>query len=142
MELGAPAVLPRDPVERTVWVGGWAADVCARVLRGTEPTGALETLAAGFVTVDRLPCGRTIVSWWNTSPFEPLRAAAALTEGDESGDGVGVGGPLGLDDRLDEITDVVVDFFRGSVVVRIPVWVAAVAWIVQLWVVAFLAARP
>jgi hypothetical protein len=27
-------------------------------------------------------------------------------------------------------------------VVRIPVWVAAVAWIVQLWVVAFLAARP
>ena len=128
---------PRDPVERTCWVGGWAADVCERILRGAEPVGSLETLAAGFVLVDRLPCGRTIASWWNASPFEPLRAAAVLTEGDESG----VGGPLGLDDRLDEITDVVVDFFRGSVVVRIPVWVAAVAWIVQLWVVAFLAGR-
>jgi hypothetical protein len=39
--------------------------------------------AMGFVETDILPWGRTIMSYWNHSPFEALRQAPPLTEEDE-----------------------------------------------------------
>lgn len=34
----------------------------------------------GFVTVDTLPCGKTIASFWNHSPFQALRNAPPLSD--------------------------------------------------------------
>lgn len=161
MEMGGETRLPADPVERTYWVGGWATDVCERVLQGYEPSGSIETLAAGFVTVDRLPCGRTIASWWNWSPFEALRNAPPLPDGggdgkevaetseaESDGESEELGAdeevvqelPRGIDDRLEEVGDAMTAFFRGTFVVayggaavRIPVWAAAAA--LMAWIV-------
>ena len=37
-------------------------------------------LVLGFVLVDRLPCDRTIYTFWNHSPFQALRNAPPLTD--------------------------------------------------------------
>ena len=47
--------------------------------RPKEPT-EYETLALAFWEVDLLPCGKTIGSFWNYSPFEALRTAPPLTD--------------------------------------------------------------
>lgn len=47
--------------------------------RPKEPT-EYETLALAFWDLDLLPCGKTIGSYWNYSPFEALRTAPPLTD--------------------------------------------------------------
>ena len=75
-----PAV--RTP-EAFFYVGQWAANVCDKYLQGTlDDSDPATRLATGFVTTDCLPCGRPIESLWNHSPFEALRNAPPLTEGD------------------------------------------------------------
>jgi hypothetical protein len=67
-----------DYEERFHLVGEWAADVCADYLQGVRPFADLkdaEAIAVGFVCIDNLPCGKTIDSFWNRSPFDPLRLA-------------------------------------------------------------------
>jgi len=74
------AALPRELGDRFDWAGRWSAYVCVDALRGYEPVIPAAVLAAGFVNEDLLPCGRTIASYWNRSPFEALRAASPLSD--------------------------------------------------------------
>lgn len=74
--------LPRDYEERFHWVARWAADVCEDYLHGYEAVIPAARMAVGFVTDDLLPCGRTIASFWNHSPFEALRNAPPLPDDD------------------------------------------------------------
>jgi len=71
-----------DYEERFHLVGEWAAEVCADYLQGVRPFADLkdaEAIAVGFVCTDILPCGQTVDSFWNRSPFDPLRLAQPLT---------------------------------------------------------------
>ena len=47
----------------------------------TNPVKLVQ-LALGFIHTDLLPCGRTIFSFWNHSPFHILRNAPPLTDED------------------------------------------------------------
>ena len=71
--------------ERTMeYVAKWVFSVIqtsVTVGRPKEPT-EYETLALAFWEVDLLPCGKTIGSFWNYSPFEALRTAPPLTDVD------------------------------------------------------------
>lgn len=155
MEIGKEFPLPRDPTERYVYAGRWAAEVCARILREeSEPRGALETMAAEFIRVDQLPGGGVIADFWNYSPFEALRAAPPLSDPpeapaeDEEGPQPVVN-TESLEDRIQRAED---HLFRGEATVRleyggltltkkIPVWVLyAIAGVVvvYLWSVAAL----
>ena len=51
--------------------------------RGIDWTDTASLLAVGFVTVDKLPSGKTIRDLWNQSPFEPLRTALPLSTEDD-----------------------------------------------------------
>jgi hypothetical protein len=46
----------------------------------------LVQLVMGFLHTDRLPCERTIFSFWNHSPFGPLRNAPPLPDEDDEQD--------------------------------------------------------
>lgn len=74
--------LPRDYEERFHWAARWAADVCEDYLHGYEAVIPAARMAVGFVTDDLLPCGRTVASYWNHSPFERLRNAPPLPDRD------------------------------------------------------------
>ena len=76
--------LPRDYEERFHAAAAWAADVCEDYLHGYEAVIPAARMAVGFVTTDLLPCGRTIASYWNHSPFEALRNAPPLPDPDEA----------------------------------------------------------
>jgi hypothetical protein len=81
--------------EAFFYVGQWAATVCEDYLQGTlEVSDPATRLATGFVTTDVLPCGRTIESFWDHSPFEALRDAPPLTEEESMVD---------LEDRFDDV---------------------------------------
>jgi len=82
-DTGFRLMLPDDYDERFRTAGAWAAAVCAEYLEGRAPETAAAELATGFVRTDRLPAGRTIESFWNYSPFEPLRSAPPLTDDPE-----------------------------------------------------------
>lgn len=73
--------LPVDLEERFRWVGKWSQVVCEDHL--CDPDGDMvdaAKIAVGFVTTDKLPGGRVIASFWNHSPFDPLREAPPLSE--------------------------------------------------------------
>ena len=62
-------------------VGEWATTVCTKYLHGeVDTTDSTAMLVVGFVAADKLPCGSTIESFWNHSPFEALRNAPPLTD--------------------------------------------------------------
>jgi hypothetical protein len=162
MQTGGYAPLTQDPAERYAWVAGWAADVCERVLWGAETDGAMESLAAGFVKVDRLPGEpRTkIAAWWDWSPFEVLRNAPPLPDDSEAeaedeveileetatasasdGESEELAGVAeeavramgpGFEERLEAMDDAMAAFFRGSLTVA---YGGAVAH-VPVWAVA------
>lgn len=93
LEKQHPQMKDGDPFR---FVGEWAAKVCTGYLQGDidedDPTAML---AVGFVAADELPCGRTIESFWNHSPFEALRNAPPLTdEEDEDDDDEHIYAPL------------------------------------------------
>lgn len=80
-----PWIKEEDPF---LAVGEWATKVCTNYLHGdVDTTDSTAMLVVGFVAADKLPCGRTIESFWNHSPFEALRNAPPLTDGDGDGDG-------------------------------------------------------
>jgi hypothetical protein len=101
----------------------FAEGVCRGYFAGEEPCGRAEELAVGFVTVDRLPDGRTILDCWNApSTFEPLRAAAPLRE-------------EGLEDRIERA----LSFWDIPLKLEMPlwVWVALTLWVLlYAWLVA------
>jgi hypothetical protein len=74
--------LPDEPVELQFdHVARWVLGVVrGYVSAGVPLTDPLEVEAMAFLTVDLLPGGKTIDSFWNRSPFEALRAAPPLTE--------------------------------------------------------------
>jgi hypothetical protein len=72
---------PVDKMDRMQFVGQWAVGVCSDYLSGYAPGIPAAVLATGFVTEDKLPCGSTIESFWDHSPFAPLREAAPLADG-------------------------------------------------------------
>lgn len=139
----APVGLPADPEERFHWVGRWATAVCVDHLHGYEAKIPAAQMAVGFVTTDILPCGRTIDSFWNYSPFDALRAAPPLPD-HEPADALRAAPPLpdtdadvdadadntetnapevvapGIDDRLDQLT---LDVWKAlQLRVEIPLW--------------------
>jgi len=62
-------------------IGEWATTVCMKYLQGEIDTSdSTAMLVVGFVAHDTLPCGRTIESFWNHSPFDVLRNAPPLTD--------------------------------------------------------------
>jgi hypothetical protein len=73
---------PADYDERYSLAADFAVDICLLdVLDQTVVIpGAISRLAAGFVSTDRLPDGRTVEYYWNRSPFEPLRSAPPLPD--------------------------------------------------------------
>jgi hypothetical protein len=102
----------------------FAEGVCqAYLVEGVEPDCAAEELAVGFVTVDRLPDGRTILDCWNApSVFEPLRNATPLRE-------------EGLEDRIERA----LSFWEIPLKLEMPlwVWVALTLWVLlYAWLVA------
>ncbi len=58
----------------------WAVRVCTEYLEGGTPTSPTAIMAAEFVRNDMLPCGRSIQSFWDHTPFDPLRSAPPLSE--------------------------------------------------------------
>jgi hypothetical protein len=58
----------------------WAVRVCTEYLEGGTPQSPTAIMAAEFVRNDKLPCGRSIQSFWDHTPFDPLRSAAPLSE--------------------------------------------------------------
>ena len=124
LEKDASYVLPPvDEMDRFQFVGQWAVSVCSDYLSGYEPGIPAEVLATGFVTDDKLPCGRTIESFWNHSPFKRLREAPPL----ESEDSPLIPEPVpadkpSIDDQLDAVTSV-----TCKVLTSIPVWILAAA---------------
>jgi len=72
--------LPKDYATRIHFVGAWATSVCSDYLHGFVSGSQVDHVATGFVTTDKLPCGRVIESFWNHSPFEGLRNAPPLTD--------------------------------------------------------------
>jgi len=76
--------LPMDYNERPAYAARWAFSACEDYLvTGLRVGVKLVDDAVGFVAVDLLPCGKTIESFWNYSPFEPLRNAPPLTEAED-----------------------------------------------------------
>ena len=61
-------------------LGTWVTGVCSAYLKGEplETPCRAATIALGFVTTDKLPGGAVIESFWNYSPFGPLREAPTL----------------------------------------------------------------
>ena len=82
--LQADGKLPEGSVsEQLAHVGKWIFSVIqTSVTIGLPASGVTEyeTLALAFWNVDLLPCGKTIGSFWDYSPFEALRTAPPLTE--------------------------------------------------------------
>ena len=74
--------LPEEEVELQFdHVARWILGVVRGYVTAAVPlTDPLEVEAMAFLTVDLLPGGRTIDSFWNRSPFEALRSAPPLTE--------------------------------------------------------------
>ena len=102
---------PMSQMDKFLFVGQWAVAVCTDYLAGYEPGIPAAILATGFVTHDKLPCGSTIESFWDHTPFEPLREAP----------------PLSTDDQIDASTS----FFYKLLTTDITV----PAWVVPAWVV-------
>lgn len=97
-----------DPSTAGIWVpkdvGNLCYSICAMHLEsGTAiSNNDIQKLALGFVDVDRLPDGKVIRSFWDQSPFEPLRNAPPLSDPEEVE-------PLDeeTDDEVEEATNVV-----------------------------------
>jgi hypothetical protein len=100
---------PTDKMDRFLFVGQWAVSVCADYLNGYEPGIPAAILATGFVTHDTLPCGRTIESFWDHTPFEPLREAP----------------PLSTDDQIDASTSFYYKLLTSNITV--PAWLVVAA---------------
>jgi hypothetical protein len=136
LEKDASYILPpADEMDHFHFVGQWAVSVCSDYLSGYEPGIPAAVLATGFVTDDRLPCGRTIESFWNHSPFKRLREAPPLESApapapadepaDEPEDEETESAPAvksSIDDQLDAVTSV-----TCKVLSSIPVWILAAA---------------
>jgi len=125
LEKDASYILPPiDEMDRFQFVGQWAVSVCSDYLSGYEPGIPAAVLATGFVTDDRLPCGRTIESFWNHSPFKRLREAPPLESApaDEPADEPAPAVQPSIDDQLDAVTSV-----TCKVLSSIPVWILAAA---------------
>ena len=84
----------------------------------------LVQLVMGFIHTDRLPCERTIFSFWNHSPFKALRNAPPLTDEE--------------DETTDEYKDVLpfpLAFVNGEVVIRLSLTTVAITLaFVTLWI--------
>ena len=76
--------LPTEYEERFRYAGEWSLEICKNYLNGNPSDLPAALVARGFVTTDLLPCGRTIESFWNHSPVEPLRNAPPLTDAEEA----------------------------------------------------------
>jgi hypothetical protein len=78
-----------DPTLAGVWgykdIGYLCYSICAAHLTGQKfyMVEDIQTLILGFITTDQLPSGRVIESFWNYSPFDPLREAPPLSEVDD-----------------------------------------------------------
>jgi hypothetical protein len=159
-----------------------AADVCLQLcvenltmgIRGSDP---ISQLTFGFIETDLLPCGSTIRSFWDHTPFVPLRCAASLpteessevevsdvevsdvevsevevsevevseveevlgSDADDEGvvPVVPVGGPIGLDERLDASLNAIL---MSEVVMKGPAWIflsVLLAFVSYMWVVVY-----
>ena len=136
---------PIDKMDRFQFVGQWAVSVCSDYLTGcfrasAEPEIPAAVLAMGFVIYDKLPCGRTIESFWDHSPFAPLREAPPLTEEadaeslEEEADAESLeeeSEPLdsesekpavSIDDHLDIVMGLSYKVLTSELMIPVPVW--------------------
>lgn len=130
----------------------WALRVCTEYLEGGTPQSPSAIMAAEFVRNDKLPCGRSIQSFWDHTPFDPLRSAAPLSEEDEVeiveeeaeeeivedsegeveegevevSDSEDEGeGPCGIDESLDTMTLSVSKLLTSDLTFTVPGWALA-----------------
>jgi hypothetical protein len=136
---------PNDKMDKFQFVGQWAVSVCTDYLMGYNPGIPAAILATGFVADDTLPCGRTIQSFWNHTPFDPLREAAPLNEGVDEGqdedlnegqdEGVDEGLDEGVDEGLDEGVDEGIDESVTFVYKLLTSRVTVPSWAFPAWIV-------
>lgn len=75
-----------DPTLAGIWgykdAGYLCYSICAAHLTGQKFYMAddIQSLILGFITTDKLPSGKVIESFWDYSPFDPLREAEPLSE--------------------------------------------------------------
>ena len=105
--------LPVDLEERFRWVGKWSQHVCEDYLRGIDmaPLIAAGDIALGFVTTDLLPGEIVIESFWNHSPFGPLREAPTLSSRCPS-----------VDEQIEEVQKGIVDVLGDSYTIELTGW--------------------
>jgi len=78
-----------DPTLAGIWgtkdIGYLCYSICAAYLVDKKIFMAedIQDLILGFITTDRLSSGKVIESFWDHSPFDPLREAPPLSEEDE-----------------------------------------------------------
>ena len=78
-----------DPTLAGIWgykdVGYLCYSICAAHLTGQKFYMAedIQKLILGFITTDQLPSGKVIESFWDYSPFDPLREAPPLSEDED-----------------------------------------------------------
>ena len=135
---------PNDKMDKYQFVGQWAVSVCTDYLRGYKPGIPAAILATGFVAVDSLPCGATIESFWDHTPFEALREAPPLGEDQDEGqdedqdedqdegtdEGQDEGQDEGIDEGIDESVTFVYKLLTSGITVPslvVPVWVVIAA---------------
>lgn len=88
----------------------------------------LVQLVMGFIHTDRLPCERTIFSFWNHSPFKALRNAPPLTDEEENTD-------ASTDDDFKDVLPFPLAFVNGEVVIRLSATSVAISLgFVTLWI--------
>lgn len=123
----------------------WALRACTEYLEGRLPIDPTAIMAAEFVRNDKLPCGRSIQSFWDHTPFDALRSAAPLSEGEEEveivesegeveegevevseSDSEDEGeGPCGIDESLDIMTISVSKLLTSDLTFTVPGWALA-----------------
>lgn len=78
-----------DPTLAGVWgtkdIGYLSYSICAAYLVDKRIFMAedIQELVLGFITTDRLSSGKVIESFWDYSPFDPLREAPPLSEDED-----------------------------------------------------------
>lgn len=142
--------LPMRTEEMLHVAGEWAAKVCADHLNGYAAENPLAQLAVGFVTTDRLPCGKVIADFWDHSPFNALRNAPPLPDTDtetptqsdtaEEAEEAALVRPS-LDEQLDDIGQTVSQFMVTPIRLTLLGWqwlAVFGAVLAYVWTVAFL----
>jgi hypothetical protein len=101
-----------DPTLAGIWgsrdIGYLSYSICAAHLTGQtfHMSEDIQSLILGFITTDQLHSGRVIESFWDYSPFDPLREAPSLSEVEDEVEEVEEVEDEDEEDEVDEVEEV------------------------------------